>query len=115
MEDDVDAVGDLTQEVGVSDVTLYNRDRPQRLRCGEVVPPAADEVVDDHDLASAGCGDLLGDCATDHPGAAGDEDAAVGDHRRSSKSIMVPLWSRLREAASSTSRTRTPACPLVNG
>ena len=50
VEDDVDVAGQLVHQLAVADVALDQPHRAVGQRPGEVLPPAADEVVEHHHL-----------------------------------------------------------------
>ena len=76
MEHDVDALHHLVDQPPVADVALDDRHAPLAASRLEVLPPAADEVVE-HDDFRGGFGHQVGDVRADQAGAAGDENSLV--------------------------------------
>ena len=75
MEDDVDVAGQLVHQLAVADVALDQPDRAVGERPGEVLPPAADEVVEHHHLPHPCPDELVGDVRAHGAPSAGDQSA----------------------------------------
>ena len=65
VEDDVDAAVSVGDQVAVADVALDEPDRPVRIAQARFAAPAADEVVEDDDLARRRRDELVGDRRAD--------------------------------------------------
>ena len=111
VEHDVDARHQRPDQLPVPDVAVDNPDLPGPKRPGQVLRPAADEVVEDHDLVGARGRQLVDDRRPDRAGTACDQEALPGDHAALPfREIRAPPLSTLRDAASSSLSTRRPAC-----
>ena len=81
VEDDVDAARQLGNQLAIADVALDEPDGSVGERPGEVLAPAAHEVVEHDDLLRPGLHELVGDVRADRARAAGNERAFTA-HRR---------------------------------
>jgi hypothetical protein len=75
MEDDVDAAGQLGDELAIADVALDEPHGPVGQGPGEVCAPAPHEVVEHDDLLGAGPHELVGDVRAHSARSAGDQRA----------------------------------------
>lgn len=79
MEDVVAALREVVDELAIADVALDELEAPGLLCLGDVVPRAADEVVDDADLLRAPREELIGDVRAHEARSAGHEDGGAFD------------------------------------
>ena len=77
VEDEVRAFGERINERCVADITCHHVQTPSCLRRPQILHPAADEVIQDHDAVGTCCQQLVGDMRTDEAGASSDEDAGA--------------------------------------
>jgi hypothetical protein len=92
VEDGVDARHELAHERAVADVAVDEADVAVRLGPCEVLPPSADEVVEDDDLLGAGEHELVGYGRPDGACASGDQHSARGAHGRSRSVMRLRSW-----------------------
>ena len=80
MEDDVDALHDLGEQRAIPDVALDDGHRTVRHGPFQILAAAADEIVEDHDLARPLVDEPIGDMRADEPGAARNQYSLVVQH-----------------------------------
>ena len=76
MEHDVDVRHQAADQITIADIALDDLDGSVRHGPRQVLPPAADEVVQDHDLLGTGEYELVREIGTDRAGTTGHEHLA---------------------------------------
>ena len=105
VEDDVDALHRLGQQRAVADVASTSATGPVRSGAGEVVVPAADEVVERRRSRRTLVDQPVDDVRADQPGAAGDQDRGTF--------AVTPAWPPDSEPLRSSRSARRDCTPAA--